>query len=232
MREGLDIPESTTYTLAASPFLSHEGYDMRSKFALAAVLFASVLCDKDSRAEEPIPAGSCVSTSLQAPPAVPPPAVPVPPCQPGVAYAREPWFAIELMLGQQTGVRGQVTLFGNAHEALVVEGFYGVLFHDLGSAQALGTGARYLVQSTWFDCVNSLQFGPGLDVFFQLNHNGLILLAPSIDLAWLVNIGGGIEWEIGLDAGLGIGVAGHTHHGNAAAGDLTPLISVYTGLRF
>ena len=207
---------------------------MRSKFALAAVLFASVLCDKNSRAQEPLPAASCVSTSLQAPPTVcPPPAVPaLPPCQPGVAYDRETRFAIELMLGQETGVRGQVTLFGNPHEALVLEGFYGVLFHDLGSAQALGTGARYLVQSARFDCVNSFQFGPGLDVFFQLNHNGLILLAPSIDLAWLVNLGGGLEWEIGVDAGLGIGVAGHTHHGNTAAGDLTPLISVYTGLRF
>ena len=69
-------------------------------------------------------------------------------------------------------------------------------------------------------------------MFFQLNHNGLILLTPSIDLAWLHNLGDHIEWEIGLEVGLGIGVTGNTKNGNSGAGDITTLISLYTGLRF
>jgi hypothetical protein len=137
-----------------------------------------------------------------------------------------------LIAGQETGVRAQIALFRDNHEALVVEGFYGYLFHDLGSSQTLGAGARYLVRASWPDCCDAIHFGPGLDVFFQLNHNNLFLLTPSVDVAWLHSLGAGIDWEIGLDAGLGIGVSGHTSHGHSAVGDVTPLISVYTGLRF
>jgi hypothetical protein len=136
------------------------------------------------------------------------------------------------MLGQETGVRGQLPVYRRNQEAVVVEGFFGELFHDLGSSEALGVGGRYLFRSSWSDGVNAFLLGPGLDVFFQTNHNGLILLTPSVDLSWLYRLGYNLELEIGLDAGLGIGVAGHTKNGNSAAGDVTPLISVFTGLRF
>jgi hypothetical protein len=152
---------------------------------------------------------------------------------PAAAYDREPLFAVELMLGQLLGVRGQFAVYADNHEAVVVEGFYGELYTDLGSTQALGAGGRYLLWSDWLGCGDSLVFGPGVDVFFQLNHNALVLLTPSVDLAWMHKLGPSLEWEIiGLEAGLGIGVAGHTDHGHAAAGDLTPVISLYTGLRF
>jgi hypothetical protein len=208
---------------------------MGRSFGPATVLLAALLPGRAVQAQQPPPAAQGVATSLPPPACVCPPTTDpgaIPCCPPRSACDREPWFAVELLLGQETGVRGQFAAYRDDQEAVVLEGFYGVLFHDLGSSQALGAGGRYLLQSGWPDCVDSLVFGPGLDVFFQLNHNGLVLLAPSVDLAWMHNLGGGLEWEIGLDAGLGIGVAGRTSKGHSAAGDVTPLISLYTGLRF
>jgi hypothetical protein len=141
-------------------------------------------------------------------------------------------FAIQAMLGQQTGIRGQFSLYRDRNESVVVEGFYGMLFDDLGSSQTLGAGARWLFRESWPGCINSVHIGPGVDVFFELDGRGLILLTPSIDVAWLHRLSPGVEWEIGLEAGLGIGISGHTHNGNDATGDVTPIISLYTGLRF
>jgi hypothetical protein len=142
-----------------------------------------------------------------------------------------PLFAVDLMLGQELGVRGQVVPYADRYGALVVEGFYGGLFTDIGSSQALGAGGRWL-WSDWLDACDSLVFSPGVDVFFGLNHRALILLTPSVDLGWMLKLGPSLEWEIGLEAGLGIGVSGYTDHGHSAVGDFTPLISLYTGLRF
>jgi hypothetical protein len=145
---------------------------------------------------------------------------------------REPPFAVEVLLGQETGVRGQFAVYRDVREAVLIEAFYGMLFHDLGSSDALGAGARYLLRSDWPGCGDSVAIAPGADVFFQLNHNGLILLTPSLEVAWLHTLGRSLEWEVGLDVGLGIGVAGHTREGHSGAGEVTPLVSVYTGLRF
>jgi hypothetical protein len=89
-----------------------------------------------------------------------------------------------------------------------------------------------LLWSHWIGAGDSVIFGPGLDVFFGLNHRSLVLLTPSVDLAWTFKPTPGLEWEIGLDVGLGVGVSGHTVDGHSAVGDFTQLISLYTGLRF
>jgi hypothetical protein len=142
-----------------------------------------------------------------------------------------PPFAVELMLGQELGFRGQVVPYADRDGALVVEGFYGALFTDVGSSQALGAGGRWL-WSDWLGTCDALVLGPGVDVFFGLNHRALILLTPSVDVGWMVRMGPSLDWEIGLEVGLGIGVSGHTDHGHSAVGDFTQLISLYTGLRF
>jgi hypothetical protein len=151
---------------------------------------------------------------------------------PAPADDREPLFAVQLMLGQLAGIRGQVAVYSDKRELLVVEGFYGALFTDLGSTDALGAGARYLLTNDWLTSPDSLVFGPGVDVLFELNHRALILLTPSIDLGWMTKLGAGLAFEIGVEGGLGIGVSGHTEHGHSATGDLTPVVSFYTGLRF
>jgi hypothetical protein len=199
------------------------------------VLLAALLSCRAVQAQQPPLAAPCESTSLQTPPCVcPPPPVAGPApycCTPAPAFDGVPLFAVELMLGQELGLRGQVVPYSDRYGALVVEGFYGGLFTDIGSAQALGAGGRWL----WTDSLgtgDSLVFGPGVDVFFGLNHRALILLTPSVDLGWMLKLGPSLEWEIGLEVGLGIGVSGHTDHGHSAVGDFTQLISLYTGLRF
>ncbi len=136
------------------------------------------------------------------------------------------------MLGQELGVRGQVAPYADNFGAFVVEGFYGGLFTDIGSSQALGAGARWLLWGNGLGTGDALVFGPGVDVFFGLNHRALILLTPSVDLGWMLQLGPCLEWEVGLEVGLGIGVSGHTAHGHSAVGDFSQLISLYTGLRF
>jgi hypothetical protein len=203
--------------------------------ALIAALLASLALHGAARAQEPYPAAPGASTSLQPPACDCPPLRPMPAlpyCQPAPVNDRTPPFAAQLMLGQETGIRGQVSVTPNMRDALVVEGFAGWLFHDLGDSSALGVGGRYLMRTDWLGGGNSLQFGPGLDVFFQLNNNRLILLAPSVDISWLQRLNGNLEWEVGLEAGIGIGVSGHKSDGHSGVGEVIPLISVFTGLRF
>jgi hypothetical protein len=211
------------------------------RFFSPAVLFAFLLCAVAAQGQPPPPVPPCPVPPAPPPPCIPvaPPPIPVvaPPCVYPAPIAPPPCgpealFAIEAMLGQELGVRGQLSLYRDRHESIVVEGFYGELYHNLGSSEALGTGARWLFRNSWPGCLDSVQFGPGVDVFFQLNHNDLILLTPSFDVAWLHKVAPGVEFELGLEAGLGIGVSGRTKDGHDAAGDVTTLISVYTGLRF
>lgn len=198
------------------------------------VILAALLSCRAGQAQQPPLAAPCESTSFQAPPCIcPPPPVagPAPCCTPTPAFDHEPSFAVDLMLGQELGVRGQVVPYADRYGAFVVEGFYGALFTDVGSSQALGAGARWL-WTDWLGTSDSLFFGPGVDVFFGLNHRALILLTPSVDLGWMLKLGPCLEWEIGLEVGLGIGMSGYTDHGHSAVGDFTQLIALYTGLRF
>lgn len=198
------------------------------------LFLATLLPCRAVQAQQPPVAAPYESTSLQMPACVcPPPLVagPAPYCTPTPAFDSEPLFAVQLMLGQELGVRGQVVPYADRSGAFVVEGFYGGLFTDFGSSQALGTGGRWL-WSDWLGTGDALVFGPGVDVFFGLNHRRLILLTPSVDLEWILKLCPSLEWEIGLEAGLGIGMSGYTDHGHSAVGDFTQLISLFTGLRF
>jgi hypothetical protein len=74
--------------------------------------------------------------------------------------------------------------------------------------------------------------GPGVNVFAQLKDDGVLMLAPSLDLSWLHGFGGGGGWEIGLSAGVGIGLSGEPNDGDAVRGRVTPILSVFSGFRF
>jgi hypothetical protein len=205
-------------------------------FAAAAVLVASLAWAGSARAQQQPPADPCAAVCPPAPPCVcPPPApyvyAPVPPPPPPARPSEEP-FALDLIGGQQTGLRGQVALFRTNAEAFVVEGFVGELFTNIRSSFALGAGARYLFQTPLFDGVDAVLYGPGLNVYFLTDNNGPVLLTPSFDVSYLYQIDRRLQLEVGLDAGLGIGVSGRTKNNNSAAGDVTTLISVYAGIRF
>jgi hypothetical protein len=199
-----------------------------------AVLGISLVLGGTAQAQAPWSAPDA-STSLQPPPCDCPPLRPMPAlpyCQPAPANDRTPPFAVQLLLGQESGIRGQVSVTPNMRDALVIEGFAGWLFHDAGDSSALGVGTRYLIRTDWLGGGNSLQFGPGADVFFQLNNNRLVLLAGSVDVSYLQKLNANLEWELGLEAGVAVGVSGHTNSGKSGVGEVIPLISVFTGLRF
>ena len=184
----------------------------------------------------PVPAPSAPPVFVQqnigvAPP--PPPGagvlVPVgpPPVYQGIQFLAD----VDVLLGMQTGIRGQAGVWFNPCRGLVGEGFYGALFTKFGSGEAMGVGPRFIMRRPTWTGRDSILFAPGVDMLFYLHNDGPILIAPTIDVAWLHELGDRLGWEIGLNFGVGVGVSG-THNGSSAAGQVTPLISVFTGLRF
>ncbi|MBX9585109.1 MAG: hypothetical protein K2X87_32790 [Gemmataceae bacterium] len=144
---------------------------------------------------------------------------------------RAPVFGMDLMLGQQTGVRPSLALYSTDRWSLVTEGFYGALFTKFGASEAAGAGARWVTTRGGLDAVT---LGPGVDVLFHLNHGGATLLAPTVDVGWQHRFGERAGFHLGLSAGAGVGLGGREgrHGSDPVAGRVTPLIGFYTGLRF
>jgi hypothetical protein len=138
-------------------------------------------------------------------------------------------FDIDLMLGMLMGVRGQVGVYRDPSRALVVEGFYGALLDKLAISEGAGAGGRYYFRRTDPEGCNSLLIGPGVGAYCHFRHD-LWMVAPTIDVAWLRAIGNRGGWEIGLNAGLGVDVAGQS--GDSGIGRVTPLFTLFTGFRF
>ncbi|MBX9626716.1 MAG: hypothetical protein K2X82_23145 [Gemmataceae bacterium] len=140
-------------------------------------------------------------------------------------------FGMDLMLGQQTGIRPNLAVYSTEHSSVVAEGFYGALFTKFGASEAAGAGARWVTTRGGRDAVT---LGPGVDVLFQLNDGGAVLLAPTVDVAWRRSFGDRAAFHLGLSAGVGVGVSGRERRADddPVTGRVTPLIGFYTGLRF
>jgi hypothetical protein len=139
---------------------------------------------------------------------------------------------MDLVLGMQTGIRPRVTAWTGGFGAVVVEGFYGALLTRLGASEGAGGGGRWLFRRAGRAGCDCVIFGPGVDVLCQFRNDGLTLIAPTVDFGWWHAIGEHSACELGINAGVGIGVSGQRSNGRDAAGQATPLISVYGGLRF
>jgi hypothetical protein len=146
----------------------------------------------------------------------------------------EALFSANLLLGMETGIRGELALFRGARHCYVIEGFYGYVLSNLGTAETGGVGGRAVFRRCSATGENSYLMGAGVDAFAQIKSDGAVLVAPNLDIAWLHDKGSGAGWETGLNLGAGIGVAGHKNgnDGRPVHGMVTPLISFYTGLRF
>lgn len=201
---------------------------MRIRFAVSiAAVLAAV-----GHGEEP-PAGFITVP----PPPPPPPQSAVADAPPGgmwfdIDRGSEPFFGVDLMLGQQTGIRGNVAIWRSERSALVVEGFYGGLATRIAQSEAAGGGLRWLFVRCGRGGNDAVVVGPGVDVFSNFADGEATILAPTLDVAWRHSFGERSGWTIGLNAGLGIGIGGRDDHCDSAAGQVTPLISVFAGLRF
>lgn len=143
-----------------------------------------------------------------------------------------PVFGMDLMLGQQMGLRPSLAVYSTDRSSFLVEGFYGALLTKFGAAEAAGAGVRWM--TTRGGGLGAVAFGPGLDVLFHLDRGKAVILAPTVDVAWRRSLGERAAFVLGLNAGVGIGVSGNRDDGDGdpVSGRVTPLISLYTGFRF
>jgi hypothetical protein len=141
-------------------------------------------------------------------------------------------FSANLLLGYETGVRVEAAFSRQENLSFVAEAFYGAILSRMGSSEGAGGGVRAFFRRSSRYSTNSLLLGPGLDVLAQFHNNGLIMVAPTLDLSWLHGFDGGAGWETGMNVGIGVGVASDMNNGDKHVGEVTPLISFYTGLRY
>lgn len=202
---------------------------LRALLAIVAALTPAAV-----RGQEPVPAPA--TQSPLAPPAAPPSTF----ADKSAALTGEwvtsgrcpgPVFGLDLMLGQQSGIRPSLAVYSTERAAFVVEGYYGGLFTKFGASETAGAGVRWVTSRGGID---SVTFGPGVDILFHLNRGKAVILAPTVDVAWRRNFGERAAFVLGINAGIGVGLSGY--HGNdrddPIAGKVTPIISFYTGLRF
>ncbi len=206
---------------------------MRTRRLASAVGFALALAAPAAPAQEPAPYLTGGPAALPPPPPVvvePLPAGPAP--APGPAGGGQPLLGMDLMLGMQTGIRPQIGVWHTPDWGLMAEGFYGAMFTKFASTEAAGAGLRMVFRRNPRAGCDTVLLGPGVDMLCQFRDGGLWLLAPTIDVAWRHPIGESSGWEIGLNAGIGIGVSGQERRDDPVSGRVTPLISLYSGLRF
>lgn len=140
-----------------------------------------------------------------------------------------PVFGMDLLLGQQTGIRPSLALTANERASFLIEGYYGGLFTKFGGSEGAGAGLRWVTSRGGSDAVT---VGPGIDVLFHFNDGKAIFLAPTVDIAWRHEFGNRAALMLGLNAGIGIGLGGDDGDRERVSGKVTPLISLYTGLRY
>lgn len=144
-------------------------------------------------------------------------------------------LGLHLMVGQQLGLRGQLAISRNPGFAWVMEGFYGGSFSKLGNSDAVATGVRAQVRRSSNNGDHSLLIAPGANLMYNLRDGKALYLNPSLDLSWVNGFDNwrGSGWEIGVNLGVGVGISGKAGDPNRnAAGEVTPLISLFGGVRF
>jgi hypothetical protein len=142
-------------------------------------------------------------------------------------------FGVDVLLGQFLGIRGQAAIYRTPDRALVLEGFYGAILDKLGSGEGAGGGARYYFHRTDRTGNNSVLIGPGLGAYYHIRE-GVWMAAPTVDIAWVHALSENGAFELGLNAGVGIGLSDsrRDYYERTEVGRVTPLISLFTGFRF
>jgi hypothetical protein len=213
---------------------------MRPRSSLCILLSIAVLAGV-ARADGPptgIPPAQPVPLPPPQPVQVSPPSIPIVdaltggcPCANGDGGTQ---FGIDVLLGQFSGFRGQGAVFRTPDRAFVLEGFYGALLDKLGTGEGAGGGVRYYFHRTDRCGANSVLIGPGVGAYYHF-HDKVWMGAPTLDVAWVHAISENGAFELGLNAGLGIGLADRQprYDGDRdKTGRVTPLFSLFTGFRF
>jgi hypothetical protein len=202
--------------------------------ATALLLFASLGGFAQAQGPSGIPPAQPVPVSLPlAPIADKPIDLPTGGC-PCVSGDGGTQFGIDLLLGQFLGFRGQAAVIRTPEGAFVVEAFYGAILDKLSSGEGAGGGGRYYFHRTDRSGNNSVLIGPGLGAYYHIQDK-VWMAAPTVDFAWVHSISDNGAFELGLNAGLGIGLSDRQRYyydQRSEVGKITPLFSLFTGFRF
>ncbi len=140
-----------------------------------------------------------------------------------------PMFDLDVMLGMLMGIRAQAAVYRSPYVAVVAEGFYGAILDELGTGEGAGAAGRVYFHRTDRAGYNTILIGPGVGAYCHFHHD-IWMVAPTVDVSWVRPIGDLASWELGLNAGAGVGVAAGSD--SSRVGRATPLISVFMGFRF
>jgi hypothetical protein len=139
-------------------------------------------------------------------------------------------FDIKAMLGLPTALRLQVPFEHGPDFSYAVEGTIGVFpgyFSD-STFYALGARASYTLGNNFLG--GRLLVNPGIDLLYFDGHESTLAATGSFEILWLSEFNSRLALELGIDAGIGVGIA--SFNDRDRAGDVFPVISAFAGLRF
>jgi hypothetical protein len=167
---------------------------------------------------------------------------------PGLITGDATRVSIDLVIGLETLLRLGVDIVesaeirGSLQLELVGGGTVGVA----GISPVAGGGARVrleLLKSATGR--NALLIGPGINFLVAWDDSPedpgmvdlgpdseVLILAPSIDIAWVHQFSGRFGLVLGLHAGAQVAIAGIDNVSRPIAGRTAPVLSFYTGIRF
>jgi hypothetical protein len=139
-------------------------------------------------------------------------------------------FDVKVLLGLPTGVRLQVPFDSGPDHAFVIEGAFGAFPGEFRSATFFGLGPRANLTIPRFFGRDALILNPGISLNYFTGRESTLALQADVEIGWLHSLNNRVAWEIGVDVGLGIGVASFDDVDRA--GHVYPVINFFTGLRF
>ena len=139
-------------------------------------------------------------------------------------------FDIKVMLGLPTAVRVQIPFDHGTDFSYAIEGTIGEFPGYFGSETfySLGARASYTLGNNFFG--GHFLVNPGIDLQYFGGNESALAGTASVEMLWLSEFNSHLGWEVGIDVGIGVGIADFDHHDRA--GQVFPVISAFTGLRF
>jgi len=143
------------------------------------------------------------------------------------------WVAVNLVVGNPTGVRVEAFPFSSKYLKVGVEALGGV--QQL--SEAGGGGVRLQIR-VLASRKNALYISPGVDVYFSpptaqlFGHYGTVYYASAdVDVSWLHEFAHHFGFEVGIKAGgeVGWGLPAYESLSGTA---ILPEVSLFTGVRF
>jgi len=155
--------------------------------------------------------------------------------------------ALDLLIGLPVGVRLKLpTINFTDKSRLVLEGVYGGLASTMGIAEVKGGGVRIQLNITQdSDANDALFISPGVDLlvlsgkgagdrsWIDFNpYSDVYLLTGTVDVAYVHEFAKHFGLEVGAQLGGGISLKGMDSSNQDSKGKLTPIFSLFTGMRF